>query len=207
MSFGGIQAHPGRAYILLLPLVMAGCFQLDTLDHTVPTPPTPPVIEYETLHPAVDKVITFNLDGENNAEFYMPDIFDANGPEELQLFGRWFVNYDPEVTIAGNAFTDISRRTESEDEDAGTTDEDCLCRGCCWEARFSVPITVFRGPGCYQILALISDSRFLENFGQLHETESPTIPARAIWWVWAYDSAVPDSPAFDLCADPVEANP
>ena len=201
MSFGGIQSHPGRACILLLPLFMTGCFQLDTIDHTVTTPPTPPIIRYESLHPAIDKVVTFNTDNET-ASFYLPDIFDANGYEEERLYARWFVNYDPISTSAPGVFGPIDR-IEAEETD------DCICPGCCWSTQFTVQASDFgEGEGCYQILALVSDSDFKDVRGQLHETVNEnTIPARAIWWVWVYSGVDPVPPEFDTCADLAEAGP
>jgi hypothetical protein len=192
---------------------MAGCFQLDTIDHSAPTPPAPPVIRYESLRPEIDAVVMVRLPepGETMppAVFYMPYLFDANGFETDDLHGRWFVNYDPATTVAPNVFADIKRKPAPEETDAGTTEDDCPCEGCCWEARFNVPDYVFReGTGCYQILALISDSEFKSIQGELHLTENEnTIPAEAIWWVWAYRGEDPVSPAFDTCAKNVEANP
>jgi len=190
-------------------MVMAGCFQLDTIDHSAPTPPTPPVIEYESLYPPINRVITFRLDGPP-ADFYIPHIFDANGFEEDQLFGRWFVNYEPTTTASVHPFV-VERQDAPvvpEDPDAGTTEDDCPCEGCCWKAQFKVNATDFSGDGCYRILAYVSDSRFKEEFGHYHEAENPdAYPAQVTWWVWAYSGEAPDSPAFEECADRVEVNP
>lgn len=185
---------------------MAGCFQLDTIDHSVTTPPTPPVIKYESLYPPIDNVVKFNLEG-GEAKFYIPHIFDANGFEQQQLYGRWFVNYDPEDS-SSNFFGAINRKPEPEETDAGTTDDDCLCPGCCWETQFTVRATDFgEGEGCYQILALVSDSDFLDLPGQLLETETPTHAPRIMWWVWAYRGVDPDSPGLEDCGEPAEVNP
>jgi hypothetical protein len=188
---------------------MAGCFQLDTIDHSAPTPPTPPVIKYETLNPPIDKVVMVQLaDSEghagDNAVFYLPHIFDANGYDQGELFGRWFVNYfDPLAVVAPPPFNEIRRSPEPEETDGGTADDDCLCPGCCWEGRFTVPVTEFdEGDGCYQVLALVSDSKFKDDIGFFHETEQPTEVARAIWWVWAYSGDEPGtSPALEDCGD------
>jgi hypothetical protein len=205
MKITGMEDRAARAYILLLIFGVASCFQIDPIDVTPEAVDAPPVIDYRWVYPEPHKVIKLFKPG-TPSTFTIPRIYDGSGASQEELYGRYWIDHDPEAVLATYGTISLERRaSETPGEDADTStdaDDEYACPECYWEGSFTVDHSAFTTFGCHQVMAVISDSRWVDCPGYTC-TEKPTILARTIWWVWVSDSTRPDDepPALNKCGE------
>ncbi len=210
----GLQVDlTARARILAAVTTMTiatSCFQLEPIEVETPIVNVPPIVDLSKVEPAMDSVVKLQPSG--IVSFKVPFILDANGFEEEEIYGRWWVDYrDHPQTLSATDIYEIHRMEEEiPTEDASTDDsgtaEGKTCQGCVWEASFSVDPSAFSEGACHQILAVFSDSPWNTCPG-MQCTETPTILARAVWWIWVDDGS--GEPGISACGqvENIDAGP
>jgi hypothetical protein len=197
-----------------IPPLLTSCFQIDPVDIGSPSFNSPVVLVGfneqgdELVVPSTTDIYELNLHDEPNPVFRVTELFDANGHDEEQIYGRWWIDYE-EGTFSSTNIPVIERHDES--QHTGTEDaEICPGGGCWWEAQFLVPKSEWQRNGlnqCHQVLAVFSDSDWDDPCEGSQCTEQPTVLARVVWWVWVYDvntgppdyESPPPAPSIESC--------
>lgn len=184
----------------LFATMLTSCFQIDPINVESPRFNSPVVVVdfdeegREQLQPSTQVVYELNLEETPNPVFRIPELFDANGHDEDEIYGRFWINHDDTTTRADAIL--ILDRHDDEMHTSTVDKEMCPGGGCWWSAQFTVDEFEWRRnglDGCHQVMAVFSDSDW-EDCPGMQCTEQPTVLARVVWWVWVYDVNPEDSP-------------
>jgi hypothetical protein len=203
-QYQGVKSIGNLAAAFTVMMMTTSCFQIQPVDIDTPKINSPVIVDMDRLNPRASSVVEVNVHpdadfADRNPEFQLQKIFDANGLDEDEIYGRYWVNYNDNPNTLTATDILIHRWTREPDPE-----EEALCPrgGCWWEASFVISEFEWKRFGvnqCHQVLAVFSDTPWTVCPGS-QCTEEPTILAEVVWWVWVYDDPS-DVPYVDECGN------